>query len=127
MIDPITIAAAGVPLIIEAGRAAIQRWIAPEQIKPTTVADYEVMRHIDLDWFKALVGADAGGETYPWVEAVRKLQRPAVVLAVLVTWAYCHTSGLVVAGDGVDNMAASVGFYLFGDRTMFYAKKAAGK
>lgn len=125
MFDPVTILAALAPLGIEAGKAAIQKWLAPDQIKPASVEDYAKIKSIDLEWFKTLMTADAGGETYPWVEAIRKLQRPFVTMCVLGTWAYCHAAG--IPSEGVDNMAAAVGFYLFGDRSMFYVKKAMGK
>jgi hypothetical protein len=47
--------------------------------------------------------------------------RPSVALLVLGTWAALKLQGQ--ASDTVDNFAAAVGFYLFGDRTLFYAKK----
>lgn len=122
MFDPITLLAAAAPLMGEAARAAIQRWIAPDQVKPITVDDYTKMKQADMEWFKAITTADAGGETYRWVEAIRKLQRPFVVIAVLGAWAYCH--GVAQADtNAVDNMASVVGFYLFGERTMFYLKR----
>lgn len=126
MIDPITGLAALAPVLVEAGRAAVNRWLTPDVIKPANVDEYAKLKGIDLEWFKTLVGADAGGETYPWVEAIRKLQRPFVVLTVLGTWAYLHGSNTPDT-TAVDNMASAVGFYLFGDRTMFYVKKAVGK
>lgn len=123
MFDPITMLAGLAPVLVEAGKAAVQRWIAPDQIKPVTVDDYIKMKTYDLEYFKTLVGADAGGETYMWVEAVRKLQRPFVVLAVLGTWAAIHLAAPMMDTTTVDNMASVIGFYLFGDRTMFYTKK----
>lgn len=122
MFDPLTALAALAPIVVEAGKAAVQRWIAPDQIKPTSVEDYAKIKNIDLEWFKALTGADAGGDTYRWVEAVRKLQRPFVVIAVLGTWAYAHAAGIAET-NAIDNMASIVGFYLFGERTMFYATR----
>jgi hypothetical protein len=38
------------------------------------------------------------------------------------TWAVCKFSG-VACGPEVDNFAAAIGFYLFGDRTLFYSSK----
>ena len=46
----------------------------------------------------------------------------AVAMIVLGTWAYLKLNNL--NSDSVDNFAAAVGFYLFGDRTLFYARKA---
>jgi hypothetical protein len=47
--------------------------------------------------------------------------RPAVGLIVLGTWAYMELSNQSSAA--VSNFASAVGFYLFGDRTLFYANK----
>ena len=60
--------------------------------------------------------------SYPWVEAAVRLMRPAVAMIVLGTWAGLKLNGQ--SSDSVDNFAAAVGFYLFGDRTLFYARKA---
>lgn len=122
MFDPITLVAGLVPLVMEAGKAAINRWIAPDQIKPTTVEDYEKIKETDLKMYQAITQADSGGETYKWVEAIRKMQRPFVVVVVLSAWAYCHATG--TAGAEIDNMASVIGFYLFGERTMFYMGKS---
>ena len=124
MFDPITMLAALAPVVVEAGKAAVQKWMAPNQVKPLNVEDMLKMKQFDLEYFKTIAQADTGGETYMWVEAVRKMQRPFVVIAVLGTWAWLHIanpSGIDVGT--VDNMASVVGFYLFGDRTMFYFKK----
>jgi hypothetical protein len=51
--------------------------------------------------------------------------RPGVAAIVLLTWAMMTLNGQT--NDSVDNFAAAVGFYLFGDRTLFYSRKAAGK
>ena len=47
--------------------------------------------------------------------------RPSVALVVLGTWAILKLNGQ--PSDAVDNFAAAVGFYLFGDRTLFYSRK----
>jgi hypothetical protein len=66
---------------------------------------------------------DAGGTnpSYPWVEAAVRLMRPAVGVIVLSTWAYLKINS--IDSESVDNFAGAVGFYLFGDRTLFYARK----
>lgn len=114
--EPLTALAALLPLGVEAGKAAIQRWIAPDQVKPATFADLLELRRLDLEQFKALQGSSGG--SYPWVEAIRQLQRPIFSAGVLAVWAYQATTGDTSAQ--VANMAAAVGFYLFGDRTLFY-------
>jgi hypothetical protein len=47
--------------------------------------------------------------------------RPAVGVIVLGTWAYLKVNS--IDSESVDNFAGAVGFYLFGDRTLFYARK----
>jgi len=118
--DPITALAALLPLGVEAGRAAIQRWLAPEQVKPLDFTQLLELKRLEVDQWKAMQGG--GEQSYLWVAAVRQLQRPAMVVAVLGTWAYQAASGDV--SPTVANMAGAVGFYLFGDRTLFYVKGA---
>lgn len=122
MFDPITLVAALGPLLVEGGKAAIQRWVASDTIKPVTVEDYKAIKQVDLDWFNAINNAGGNNASYPWVEAVVRLQRPGIALAVVGTWAFCHLFQ-VQCGSEVDNFAAAIGFYLFGDRSLFYAKK----
>ena len=48
-----------------------------------------------------------------------------VAAIALGTWAFSHTYG--TPSSEIDNFAAVIGFYLFGDRTLFYTKKALAK
>lgn len=126
VMDPLSLLAALAPLVVEGGKAAISRWIAPEQFKPATTADYLAIRQADIDLFKAMNDAGGTNQTYPWVEAVVRLMRPSVAMIALGTWAWQHTSGLVDT-VAVDQFAQAVGFYLFADRTLFYARKGITK
>ena len=83
------------------------------------------MRNTDLEMFKAMNDAGGGGTTYPWVESVVRLMRPSVGLIVLGTWAFMQLSGH--DSPAVNNFASAVGFYLFGDRTLFYSQKSNAK
>ena len=125
MFDPLTIIAAIAPLFVDAGKAAIQKWMAPDQFKPTKIEDYISMRKLDLEMFKSMNEAGGTNPTYPWVEAVVRLMRPSVAIVVIATWATLKMQG--AGTESVDNFAAAIGFYLFGDRTLFYARQAAGK
>lgn len=124
MFDPITLLAGLIPIVTEAGKAAVQRWIAPDQIKPVTVADYIALKTADIDLFKAINDAGGGNPSYLWVEAVIRLQRPIVAIIVLSVWAATHLNSVISDTSTVDNMASAIGFYLFADRTLFYARKA---
>lgn len=120
--DPLTALAAFGPLLVDLGKSAIARWIAPDTFKPATVAEWLQMRQADVELFKAMNEAGGAGQSYPWAEAIVRLQRPAVAALALGVWAWSHTYG--VQSPEVDNFAGAVGFYLFGDRTLFYSRKA---
>ena len=123
--DPITILAAFAPLAVDFGKSLIAKFVAPENFKPATIEQYTEMKKLDIDMFKALNSAGGSNPSYMWVEAIVRLQRPLVVAIALSAWAYTHLAG--VPSSEVDNFAAIVGFYLFGDRTMFYAKNGVAK
>lgn len=120
--DPVTILAALGPLAVDLGKSLISRFIAPDTFKPSTIEQYTQMRQLDLEMFKAMNDAGGSNSSYPWVEAIVRLQRPTVVAVVLLTWAYLMLIGQ--SSDAVNNFASAIGFYLFGDRTLFYSKKA---
>ena len=118
--DPITILAALGPLAVDLGKSLIGRFIQTDTYKPVNIGEYVQMRQVDLEMFKAMNNA-GGGTTYPWVEAIVRLMRPAVAAIVLGTWAFMEVTG--DSSATVANFASAVGFYLFGDRTLFYAQK----
>jgi hypothetical protein len=120
--DPLTALAALAPLVVDFGKGLIARYIAPDQFKPSNVAEWLQMRTADVDLFKAMNEAGGTGASYPWVEAIVRLQRPGVAGVALLVWAWSHTYG--VPSVEIDNFTAAVGFYLFGDRTLFYSKRA---
>ncbi len=123
--DPLTILTAFGPLVVDLGKSLIGRFIQTDTYKPVNVDEYVKMRQFDLDMFKALNEAGGSNPSYPWVEACVRLMRPGVAVIVLGTWAALKLQGQ--SSDTVDNFAAAVGFYLFGDRTLFYSRRAAGK
>lgn len=120
--DPVTILAALGPLAVDLGKSLISRFIAPTEMKPANVDEYVKMRQMDMDMYKAMNDAGGANPSYPWVEAIVRLQRPAVAAVVLLSWAYLTMNGQ--SSPTVDNFAAAIGFYLFGDRTLFYARSA---
>lgn len=125
MIDPVTILAALGPLAVDLGKSLIGRFVNKDGYKPASIDEYCKMRQLDLDTFKAMNDAGGANPSYPWVEAIIRLQRPCVAMVVLGTWALMKWND--VPSDAVDNFAASVGFYLFGDRTLFYVRKKSRK
>ena len=121
IIDPLTILAALGPLAVDLGKSLIGRFIQTDVYKPTNIGEYTQMRQTDLEMFKAMNNAGGTGTTYPWVEAIVRLMRPGVATVVLGTWSFMMITGQDSAA--VNNFASAVGFYLFGDRTLFYAQK----
>jgi uncharacterized membrane protein len=81
------------------------------------------MKEIDLEFFKTMNEAGGGNPSYPWVEAIIRLMRPAIGIIVLSTWAYLALVGNGVVNEQVSNFASVIGFYLFGERSLFYVKK----
>lgn len=122
MFDPITMLAAFGPLVVKAGEALIGKFIAPDTFKPATIDDYVRMKQLDIDQFNAINNAGGNNASYPWVEAIVRLMRPSIAIAVIGTWGVCKLSGYA-CGPEVDNFAAAIGFYLFGDRSLFYSSK----
>ena len=123
--DPITLLAALGPLAVDLGKSLIGRFIQTDVYKPTNIAEYTQMRNTDLEMFKAMNETGGGSTTYPWVESVVRLMRPSVGLIVLGTWSFMQLSGQ--DSPAVNNFASAVGFYLFGDRTLFYSQKSNAK
>jgi hypothetical protein len=121
--DPLTALAAFGPLVVDLGKSLISRFVAPAEFKPATVEQYVQMRQMDLEMFKAMNEAGGSNPSYPWVEAVVRLMRPSIAFIVLGTWAYLEVATTGGANDTVSNFASAIGFYLFGDRSLFYAKK----
>jgi hypothetical protein len=123
--DPITILAALGPLAVDLGKSLIGRFIQTDVYKPTNIAEYTQMRQTDLSMFQAMNNVGSSASTYPWVEAIVRLMRPAVGAIVLGTWSFMMLTGQ--ENPAVNNFASAVGFYLFGDRTLFYSQKSNAK
>lgn len=123
--DPITLLAGIAPLGVELGRALISKFFGQSDFKPASIDDWLKMRGCDLQLFQAMNEAGGANPSYPWVEAIVRLQRPAVAGVALFVWSWSHVAGTPSAE--INNFAGAVGFYLFGDRTLFYAKKGMGK
>lgn len=122
--EPLSALAAFAPLLIDLGKAAIGKFIGANY-KPANMAEYLQMQRADVERFSAINNAGGANPSYPWVEAIVRLQRPFVAAAVLGTWAYAHTTGTLTDTTTIDNAASIVSFYLFGDRTLTYIRGKA--
>lgn len=129
--DPILLTTA-LTSLLPAGVDLVKTWFAKKndgRPVPATADDYAKIVRADIDKLAALAQMEkSDGPTYPWVGAVRQLQRPPVVLAVLGVWA-AMAVGVVDAPDEkfqlVSQLASSVFFYLFGERANFYMRRGA--
>jgi hypothetical protein len=119
--DPLTLLAALGPVAVDLGKSLINKFIAPDQFKPATIDQYVQMKQLDLEMFKTINEAGGGNPSYQWVEALVRLMRPIVGILVLVTWAFTVISGNM--SEEVNNFASAIGFYLFGERSLFYVRK----
>jgi hypothetical protein len=117
--DPITLLAALGPLLGKLGNAAIDRWVRPDQFKPATVDEVEKLARIEIDRFKALNEAGTSGPSYPWVNAIIQLQRPAVIAGLLAA-ALWQIAAQGEVSEFIANALGVVGSYLFMDRTLFH-------
>ena len=119
--DPITLLSAFAPVVMDLGKSLINKFIAPDVFKPATIEQYAQMKQIDLEFFKVMNEAGSGNPSYPWVEALVRIMRPLIGILVLSTWVFTVVSGN--PSEEVNNFASAVGFYLFGERSLFYIKK----
>jgi hypothetical protein len=125
--DPFVILAAFAPVLVDAAKGLIGKFIGSD-FKPANVADWIAMQRADVDRFKALNEAGGANPSYPWVEAIIRLQRPIYGGCVLIVWGYSQLTAAPLADlSAINNFAGAIGFYLFGDRTLFHAKPKATK
>lgn len=95
--------------------------------KPLNIQEQAQLMEAENHRLEILAKLEGGGIAYPWVEAIRKLQRPFVVLVCVLVWAM-HFSGLVSLPEASElilcDITSSVMFYLFGERGWGYMKKS---
>ena len=124
MFDPLSILAVFGPVAVDAGKALISKYLGPDEFKPANVAKYIQMRNTDLAMFRAMNEAGGANPSYPWVEAIVRLMRPGIAVTVIGAWGIMHLADYSPDNMAmVDSFAAAIGFYLFGDRTLFYVRK----
>lgn len=90
-------------------------------------------RKADVEVLNAISKLDNADGASQWVINFRAMQRPSVVYIVLLNWTIITIAGLF--GHFVDlqvyiiisNLASSIFFYLFGDRSLMYGIQALNK
>lgn len=111
---------AGIEVFKNLGNA-LSRRIIPKDTEPRTFQEQLELRKLDIEQFKILQDADKAGESYRWVEALRKLQRPCLVIA---TFTILFMTPGVISPGFVENLVGSVMFYVFGDRSLHYFNRS---
>lgn len=112
------------PVVEYAGRAVIDRTIGPPQ---PTAADIQAQAQANATTLSAIGQMESSyGAVSPWVNNLRACQRPVVAFMVLGLWASLTIGigfGYAVQAPiyyTVSEIASSIFFYLFGQRTMVY-------
>ncbi len=125
--DPITILSAFIPFVMHTGKTLVNHFFGTKDGGPPPVADvgdYIKLMDAKMSMFKAINEAGGSEPTYMWVGAVKQLLRPAIAACILGAWVYAHVShNPVMDLTSINNMASVIGFYLFGDRTLFYLNR----
>jgi hypothetical protein len=104
------------PIVQQLSGALIQH-IAPSEVKATSVADYVEMKKADNETAKVRADLEnGGGQTYPWVWAVLKMQRPTVVMIVMALWVLQELTSPSGATSVVQQSAGFVISWLFCER-----------
>lgn len=122
-----TLIPALVPAAVDGVRGVMQKISGGAGAQPANVDEVIKLMTARVDMIKAIAELDKGGTTYQWVEAIRQLQRPIIAGFVLLAWFITNGLGYGddLARDQTAQLAGIVFGYLFGERTLFYAKKAA--
>ena len=127
--DPLTILTAFIPMLTDGARGLVNKWTGGAGAKPANTEEAINLIDADIRKMEAIAKLDAvQGNVSMWVNNIRALQRPLAAAIVLISWGIV----LGVYGDAdigtsiniVSNLASSVIFYLFGDRTYMHFKKS---
>lgn len=112
------------PVAIDGVRGLVNKFTGGAAAKPSNPDDVVKLMQAETQRLEALAKLEGSGQTYPWVEAIRKLQRPAYGLAALLMYAWAVTCGAEQTTTAeIGQWVQMFGFYLFGDRTYMYLKK----
>jgi hypothetical protein len=113
-----------IPVAVDGIRGLVNKFTGGAAAKPSNPDDVVKLMEAETKRLQALANLEGSGETYKWVEAVRKLQRPVYGLASLLMymWAVGSSADAGVTAE-ISQWVQMFGFYLFGDRTYMYLKK----
>ena len=123
-----TVIPALIPVAVDGVRALVNRISNGDGAKPSNPDDVVKLMQAETARLRALAEIDAGGSTYAWGEAARKLQRPVYGLVALIAYVGAiNTETAPEVTIQVGQWVQMFGFYLFGDRTYMYLKEGRGR
>ena len=113
-----------IPVAVDGVRGLINKFTGGAGAKPSNPDDVVKLMEAETKRLQALANLEGTGQTYKWVEAVRKLQRPFYGLAALIMYMWAISSDVDTATvTEISQWVQMFGFYLFGDRTYMYLKR----
>lgn len=119
--DPISLLAAFIPLLIDGVKQGINYWTGGP--KPTTVQDLVALRELDIRQLEALTKLDAADGASRWVINIRGLQRPIATIVILFYFGLSMYYPVPNStSETLSFLAQCAFFYLFGERTLSYAR-----
>lgn len=109
------------------GTAVANRIMGIRPGDPQNVGERVQLMQAETAKLQALYSMDSGGESYKWVEAIRKLQRPLVIAVVMYAFIVTNVYGYASADMAaqVAAIAEIVFGYLFGERATLYLRGKA--
>ena len=119
MFDPITLIALFAPAIKDGAMAIVKKITGESAGKPANAQEAVMLMEAETKQLESRIKAgDSEGETYKWVIAIIKLQRPVVVyLTLIIFLTMCATNaGTESTLSMVGNLFSTIIFWLFGER-----------
>ena len=123
-----TVLPALLPAVGDGIRGLIARFTGGAGANPQNIEEVLKLKDAENKRLELISQLEGQGQTYEWVEAIRKLQRPVVVFATLGVWIIVFLNPTMYddfTRDVVQMSASSVWFYLFGERGYMALKTAA--
>ena len=122
-----TVLPALIPVGIDGVRAIINRVTGGAGAQPANAQEVIALMQAETAKLEALAKMDCqAGASSQWVNNIVRLQRPVAVIGILTTYVLGLTGLGILPDEAVNiagNLASSVVFYLFGDRTLMYFKR----
>lgn len=119
MFEPITLAAAIVPVVIDGLKTLFTKWVNKGNVPtPQTVEQLLALGEQDIRRFEALAQMDTIEGISQWVANIRALMRPVAVVIILMLLGIAlllHVDPYTT--QSLFNLSSMVVFYLFGERT----------